>query len=194
MTVHDEIVLKLTELNKDGSIYLKQLLPSSFTEPLNYRLESSSRMYDNSTISHRAIRPDIVVFFSETKTESEIPYANPPINGYAIEIENDIQWDFARSLQQIKDYFQGYYPIVLIPKIYERFKRLYEHEGITTWLWTADRVWECMECGHQMESSLTGMPKHTKNPKNKSCNSRQIRLKGIKNLVLERDDNKIVIK
>jgi intracellular sulfur oxidation DsrE/DsrF family protein len=106
MTIHDEIVLKLTEEDEKGNSYLEQIIPS-ISKPINYRIEAQGTYYDNATISHRAIRPDIVLYFNERKVDSTNPYANPPIYGYAIEIENDIQWDFAASLQQIKDYFQG---------------------------------------------------------------------------------------
>ncbi len=145
-----------------------------------------SMMY---SLGMKSFRPDIVVFFKEPHMTSTNPVSNPPIAGYAIEIENDIQWNFAQSLQQIKKYLQGFYPIAIIPKIYSRYKTLYELEGIKVWLWSAERIWECMKCGDVSRSSRTAIPKCNNN----KCKGRELRLMGISNFTLESDEETIEI-
>ena len=177
MTIHDEIILKLVEKDENGVMLLHKITNLPENEEISFRIEHLFTLVWAG--SKDLATPDITVFFKERIRDSKNPYANPPILGYAIEIENDIQWDFADSLRQIKKYFQGYYPIVIIPKIYERFKALYEHEKIDVWLWSSNRVWECMECGNIQINEKTGKPNCTK------CCSNQLRLKGISDFKLE---------
>jgi hypothetical protein len=65
----------------------------------------------------------------------------------AIEIENDLKWDFMESMKQVKNYKNKMETIIIIPNIYSRFAPLYENEGIRVYLWKATRIWQCMKCG-----------------------------------------------
>ena len=177
MTIHDEIILKLIEKDENGVMLLHKITNLPENEEISFRIEHSFTLVLADSVV--LATPDIIVFLKEPLRGSKNPYANPPINGFAIELENDIEWDFADSLRQIKKYFQGYYPIVIIPKIYERFKVLYEHEKIDVWLWSSKRVWECMDCGNIQISDKSGKPSCTK------CHSNQLRLKGISDFKLE---------
>ena len=179
MTVHDELILKIIEKDENGVMPLHKITNTPENEDISFRLEHTFTLPWGGSLV--LATPDIVVFFKQRESDSKNPYANPPIHGYAIEIENDIQWDFSDSLRQIKKYFQGYYPIVIIPKIYERYKEPYEHEKIDVWLWSAKRIWECMDCGDILQSDKTGKPK-----KCLGCNSNQLRLKGISDFLLEK--------
>jgi len=97
----------------------------------------------------------------------------------AIEIENDIQWDFGKSLRQIKTYrkntsnFQKV--VIIIPKKYERFARYYKSEGFEVYLWEATRLWQCMKCDTKIPSKKTGKPKCTK----QNCKSTELALMGL---------------
>jgi len=71
-------------------------------------------------------------------------------HGYnmAIEIENDIKWDFQASLKQLKKYKINFPDTrIIIPKGHERFTPLYKNEGFHVYLWYAKRRWQCLKCG-----------------------------------------------
>lgn len=79
-----------------------------------------------------------------------------PSKTIAIELENDVNWDFGHSLRQIRKYkrnraFQEV--IVIIPKKYERFAILYANQGFRVYLWKATRLWECNACEQIIEGN-----------------------------------------
>lgn len=86
-----------------------------------------------------------------------------------IEMETDIDFNFAHSLQQIKKYKKHYRAfqkvVVIIPERYERFANLYATQGFGVHLWKATRIWECMRCGNRMEEEKIIKPRCSK------CNS-----------------------
>jgi hypothetical protein len=65
----------------------------------------------------------------------------------AIELENDIKWDFQESLRQLNKYKEMYSETkIIIPREYKRFAPLYIHEGFPVYLWSAKRKWKCRKC------------------------------------------------
>jgi len=149
MTIHDELILALTQLYKKGKAPLYEIVES---KDVNYRIEEPmNRELPSGNIIK--MTPDIIVHYKGSEKR------------VAIEVENDIQWDFADSLRQVKKY-KRYPPknwklkvIVIIPKEYQRFAPLYNNEEIPVWLWTATRIWECMRCGNITEEKRTLKPK-----------------------------------
>lgn len=171
MTIHDELVLKLIKPNKQGKPigYILNIIGvgsgkiKCVLEELFYlrQKEMAGR------IQYEKMAPDIVATNLNSAKKT------------AIEIENDIQWDFAHSLQQVKKYkrnpeFQDV--VVIIPKRYERFARLYKNEGFRVYLWKATRLWECVDCGRVMPDERTAKPKCS----DKLCNSSDRVLIGLK--------------
>ena len=173
MTIHDELVLELIKPDEWGKPtgYVIRIVGNG---KIKYVLEDLFYCAEerNTPISRDfkliEMTPDIVVtnLSSGKKT--------------AIEVEGDINWDFAHSLRQVKKYkrnsreFQDV--VVIIPKRYERFARLYKKEGFRVYLWKATRIWECMQCGNVMEDERTTKPRCS----SKDCNSTEQTLKGLK--------------
>jgi hypothetical protein len=118
--------------------------------------------------------PDIIVTLKE---KEKFPVV--------IEIEADIDFDFADSLRQIKKYrrkstwndvriFQDVR--VIIPKICEKFAKLYKHEKFPVYLWSATRIWECRNCGKSTDESIC---------KEHRCCGIEMRLKELKDVHFE---------
>ena len=174
MTIHDELILELIMPDKAGKPTGK-IIEIIGTSNLRYRLELSRDITENfETIA--TITPDIVVMNLNSK---DMIVSN---RESAIELENDIQWDFADSLRQIRKYGEEFKDVVvIIPKEYERFASLYKNEGFRVWFWKAIRVWECMQCGTITEERRTVKPRCS----GKNCNSTEQRLKGLKDTQFE---------
>jgi hypothetical protein len=172
------LILTLTQPDEKGKVPLHQIVGSNniifqIEETIDYHLPSSNEWL--------FMVPDLIVT-AKPNLHSEVTR-----NVFAIELENDIQWDFADSLRQIKKYkkFGGqkyknvsFEVIVIIPREYERFVPLYKNEEFPVWLWSATRIWECISCGELSEE------KGTLQPRCKKCKSQQ-RLKGIKDYIFE---------
>lgn len=171
MTIHDELVLKLIDpepASRKPRGYIINIVHSS---NIRYVLEEVFHQQNPETPlvpEYIKMTPDVVV----TNIKSD--------KTTAVEVENDIQWDFAHSLRQLKKYkknrrdFQDV--AVIIPKRYERFATLYEEQGFRVYLWKATRLWECVDCGKVMPDERTAKPKCS----NKSCNSSDRVLIGLK--------------
>lgn len=174
MTIHDELILELIMPDKAGKPTGK-IIEIIGTSNLRYRLELSRDITENfETIA--TITPDIVVMNLNSK---DMIVSN---RESAIELENDIQWDFADSLRQIRKYGEEFKDVVvIIPKEYERFASLYKNEGFRVWFWKVIRVWECMQCGTITEERRTVKPRCS----DKNCNSTELRLKGLKDTQFE---------
>jgi len=138
MTIHDELIIELIKPNRYGEVGDEALIVKvvgnknikySLEEPQDYqtRDDSVNRRWSIMT-------PDIMV---------TIPIEQKQI---AIELENDINWDFGESLRQVKKYQQKFSTRVIIPEKYKRFAPLYKNEGIRVWLWKAKRKWQCLRC------------------------------------------------
>ena len=163
MTIHDELVLKLIKPNRLGQPIgsILDIIGSSSAktkcvlEELYYRREERKP----GKVEYEKMAPDIVATNLETSEKT------------AIEIESDMKWDFAKSLRQVKKYrrnkeFQDV--VVIIPKRYERFARLYKNEGVQVYLWEATRLWKCANCGKVIPSKRTAIPKCSDNSCKKS--------------------------
>jgi hypothetical protein len=171
MTIHDELVLKLIDpdpASRKPRGYIINIVGSS---NIKYILEEVFYWRGHNQVvlrTHVKMAPDIVVTnISSGKTT-------------AIEVETDMQWDFAHSLQQLNKYkanrkdFQDV--VVIIPKRYERFAPLYKEQGFQVHLWEATRIWECVQCGNVTEEKRTIKPKCS----SQDCNSREQILKDLK--------------
>lgn len=156
MKMHDLLVYELTER--------KQLVKIVRTSAYDYQLEESlifPATEDSGSLGNPQIltpisgTPDIIVTLEE---KGRLPVV--------IEIEGDIDFDFAESLRQIKKYRRRYEDVrVIIPKICEKFAPIYKHEKIRAYLWSATRIWECIQCGNIAEKNIT------REPNCKSCGS-----------------------
>lgn len=173
MTIDDELIREFVKLNKKGKPIGQYIINLAGSDHIECKLEETYSMrnpynpHAEFTGDYVKMTPDIVVTNLDTDVTT------------AIEIENDIQWDFGKSLRQIKMYrkntsnFQNV--VIIIPKKYERFARYYKTEGFEVWLWEATRLWECMKCDTKIPSKRTGKPKCT----NQDCKSTELALMGL---------------
>lgn len=173
MTIDDELVLAFVKLSKRGKPVGQYITEMAESANIKYKLEETYYMPNPRNPQARFLSdyvrmtPDIVVTNLDNGRST------------AIEIENDIQWDFAQSLRQIKKYRENRVDfqkvVVIIPKRYERFARYYKNEGFEVYLWEATRLWQCMKCDTKIPSKKTGKPKCT----NRDCNSNELALVGL---------------
>jgi len=99
----------------------------------------------------------------------------------AIELENDVKWDFAESLRQMLNYKHQFGDIrVIIPYEYQRFAPLYKNEGFRVWLWQAKRKWKCLRCG-TINVNESRVPPQCKNTKCKNKSKDEFDLVGLEN-------------
>jgi len=171
MTIHDELVLKLIDpdpMSRKPRGYIIKIVSSS---NIKYILEEVFYQQNPKTPFVREyikMSPDVVATNLKSNKTT------------AVEVETDMQWDFAHSLQQLNKYkgnrkdFQDV--VVIIPKRYERFAPLYEEQGFQVHLWEATRIWECVRCGNATEEKRTIKPKCS----SQDCNSTEQVLKGLK--------------
>lgn len=180
MTIHDELILELIKPDKWGKP-TGDIIKIVGTSKIEYRLEESVVSRYKTIATSKEVRqvvwkesemaPDILVKDLNSKKVT------------AVELENDIQWDFGQSLRQVKKYKRAmkWDVVVIIPKEYERFAILYKNEGFRVWLWKATRLWQCLRCGTITEEERTVKPKCP----NKECKSNEQRLKGLKDVTFE---------
>ncbi len=155
MTIHDELVLKLIDADKWGKAkgYIVTIVGSSDIDYLLEELYYWRGHYQQITGTFVKMCPDIVVTNLKSGKRT------------AIELEGDMDWDFAKSLRQIKKYrmnskqFQDV--VVIIPKRYERFAILYAKQGFRVYLWKATRIWQCLGCEQTLEGKSRAKPKPT---------------------------------
>lgn len=138
MTIHDELIVELIKPNRQGDVGDGALIINVVgNKNIKYRLEEPQDYQTRDDAVNRrwsVMTPDIMVTIPIEKKE------------IAIELENDIDWDFGESLRQVKKYKQRFSTRVIIPEKYERFASLYKNEDIRVWLWKAKRKWECGRC------------------------------------------------
>ena len=179
MTIDDELILELVKPDRHGKVGEKALIVKIVGTPkIEYMLEEPTfcweyyerRVQSESGRVRVTMTPDITV-----KVLDKIP---KPI---AIELENDVHWDFGESLRQVKKYKRKFDDTrVIIPEEFERFAPLYKNEGFRVYLWTATRVWQCMICGE-----LTYKEEPIQ-PKCEECNKRtEHRLVGLEDVDIE---------
>lgn len=143
MTIDDELILELFKPDRYGKVGKDALIVKIVGKrAIYYNLEELHSFYlDTDAVIKKEkthICPDILIYADITRIQPQI----------AIELENDIKWDFGESLRQVKKYKGKFSDTrVIIPEEYERFAPLYKNEGFRVYLWKATRVWQCMICG-----------------------------------------------
>lgn len=197
MTIDDELVLEIIRPDSEGNIGENApILKIIDDKDVWYALEEST----THTITYGSrqanqvevikMTPDIILAKKEfTNINGE--HVRTPKNGIttaygnnlAIELENDIQWDFQSSLKQLKKYKINFLDTrIIIPKDYERFASLYKNEGFRVYLWKAERIWQCLKCEAATAKEGPIFPKCS------GCGthgSNDFRLIGLKNLTIE---------
>jgi hypothetical protein len=169
MTIHDELILALTQPNEKGDVPIYKMVGRNNAP---FRIEESAFLSQGDRPDYTAplppqgITPDIIVRVRTSPVEEWV----------AIEVETDKDFDFGESLRQVKKYRGKYGVIVVIPMEYERFVPLYKNEGLRVYLWKATRILECMACGKLSYVDKPIEPKCSA----KGCKSPGQRLKGIK--------------
>jgi len=166
MTIDDELLLEIIKPDRYGKVGEKALIVKVVgTLKIDYKLEESKDYQTKNDSFKRAwsmMTPDITVTTQETQPRQ-----------IAIELENDIQWDFQASLRQVKKYQQEFDTRVIIPYEYERFAPLYKNEGFRVWLWQAKRKWKCLRCGTINVNESRVPPKcGGKDSKGKKCSNK----------------------
>ena len=139
MTIDDELLIELIKPNRLGEVGEGALIIKVVgTTNLKYQLEHPSDYQTRDDAYNRrwsVMTPDITVTLPKEGGKQ-----------IAIEVENDIQWDFGASLRQVKKYQQKFDTRIIIPEEYKRFAPLYKNEGFRVYLWKAKRKWKCQRC------------------------------------------------
>jgi hypothetical protein len=177
MTIDDELLLRLLKPEKSGKVGEDALIVKVVgTLKIEYKLEEPTYYQTRADATQRTwstMTPDITV----TKPQTD---PNQTGRRIAIELENDIQWDFGKSLRQVKNYQQDFDTRIIIPYEYERFAPLYKNEGIRVWLWQARRKWKCLRCG-TINVSDSRVPPQCKNIKCRNNRRDEFDLVGLEN-------------
>ena len=154
MTIDDELLIDLLKPDQYGNIGDDALVVKIVgTRRIDYKLEDSPgptyvRTSGETKREFDRITPDIIV---------TIPREGSQI---AIELENDISWNFQDSLRQVKKYKKMFPDTrIIIPEEYKRFAPLYKHEGFRTYLWKTVRRWQCTRCEQIDEKEGPNQPK-----------------------------------
>ncbi len=148
MTIDDELILELIKPDAKGRVREEALIVSIIgTREIEYILEGStyySESYgtgEDQKTEFVGITPDITVKIKPKKGIKEAvkkmltEMVIGPEVGVALELENDIQWDFQDSLSQIKKYKKKLQDTrIIIPHDFKRFAPLYKHEGFRVYL------------------------------------------------------------
>lgn len=196
MTIDDELILELIKPDSRGKVTEKALiLAITGTKEIEYKLEESTHYLEtygsgeNQETEIIKMTPDITIWKKPEKSWKAVvkdvmkQVVIGPDIGIAVELENDVQWDFQCSLQQVKKYkgkFQ--YTRIIIPDDFKRFAPLYRNEGFRVYLWKAKRRWQCLRCGKESEKEGPVTPKCS-NCDNHSSN--EFRLVGLKDTEIE---------
>ena len=167
LTIDDELLLELFKPDYCGNLGKDALIVGIIgARDIDYSLEETPQQkYVRASGEHEReverMTPDIV-----------ITYKHEPIT-VAIELENDIKWDFQDSLRQLKKYRKMFSDVrIIIPREYKRFAPLYYHERFPVYLWGAKRKWKCQRCGHLNEKESRIPPKcEGKNQNGKKCDN-----------------------
>lgn len=173
MTIDDELLLELLKPEKSGRVGKDALIVKVVgTLKIDYKLEEPEYYQTKNDAIQRTwsiMTPDILVTTQGTQPKQ-----------IAIELENDIKWDFGKSLRQVKKYQQKFDTRAIIPYEYERFAPLYKNEGVRVWLWQAERTWKCLRCG-TITVNKSRVPPQCKNDKCKNNRRDEFDLVGLEN-------------
>ena len=142
MKFHDALVYELIRPTRYGEP-TGEIIKLVGSRKIKYQLEETERFQERATHSLETLidymTPDIVVTRLRPSSD-EAPKV-------VIEVETDVDFDFAKSLRQIKRYKRITQDVrLVIPKEYEKFAPLYANEGFRVWLWRATRKLECLRC------------------------------------------------
>jgi hypothetical protein len=198
LTIDDELILELIRPDPEGRITEESLIVAiTGAKDIVYKLEESTHYVKNygseqhPKIEIVKITPDITIWRKPEKGLKAVlkdvvkEMVVGPESGIAIELENDIQWDFQCSLQQIKKYKRKFEDTrIIIPADFRRFAPLFKNEGFRVYLWNANRRWQCLKCGTETvkEGPVTPICSN-QNCKNHSQND--FRLIGLKDANIE---------
>ena len=181
MTIDDELILLLLKPEKDGKVGEDALIIKVVgTRKFDYKLEESTRDLKYDLIG-LGIQSELIPM------TPDITVAVPPKYGkqIAIELENDIDWDFQKSLRKVKKYQVRFEDTrVIIPSDYEKFAPLYRNKGFRVYLWSAKRKWQCLRCETVTLKEGPIQPKC----RNKKCGNKsrnEFRLVGVKDTKIE---------
>jgi hypothetical protein len=189
MTITDELLYEILKPNSNGKISDNApIMDIIGKKEIVYKIEKSTaytqKIGSGKSVEFNIVKitPDILVRVS---SQNGIPKTNNGPNSkseqyVALEIENDIHWDFQKSLRKLKKYKTRFPDTrVIIPKMYERFAPFYVNEGIQVYLWDAKRRWQCLKC--ETETAKTGLvtPKCS-NLKCKNYKKNEFKLIGLK--------------
>ena len=193
MTITDELLYEILKPNSNGKISsdapIRKIIGK---QEIAYKLEKSTSYTqkfgygEQKELDIVKITPDILIRLpsSNNTLQNNQNLSSDFKQFVAIEIENDIHWDFKKSLRKLKRYKIRFPDTrVIIPKDYSRFSPFYINEGIKVYLWSAKRVWQCLKC--ETETVIEGLtiPKCSK-PKCKSHKQNEFRLIGLKDTTL----------
>jgi hypothetical protein len=191
LTIDDELILELIRPDAKGKVTEGGLITAiTGTKEILYKLEESTYYIEtygsqeNGETEIVRMTPDIMIWkkpstgwkavLKDTMKEMVIG----PEEGIAIELENDIDWDFQSSLKQIKKYKGKFQDTrIIIPDEFKRFAPLYRNEGFRVYLWGTERVWNCLKCGKNTVRRGPTVPRCECGAHNQS----EFRLIGLKN-------------
>ena len=187
MTIHDELLWALTQVDNKGMTPIHEMLGS---DNFTYQVEEHKTFRDSKTALTYQMVPDIIV--------NAVPFEPRKPRYLIMEVENHLQWDFSDSLRQIKKYKthlkmfgeQAKELVVIIPEIYDRFTPMYQNEEINVWTWEASRIWECLECNHKWVDKRS--LKESRCPR-KGCGKTSVRLAGLLDFILREKQGAIRI-
>jgi hypothetical protein len=164
MTIDDELLLELFKPDYHEKVGKGALIVNVVgTGDIDYKLEETYELTFWRISEVRRMTPDIMV----TKRTSP--------ETIAIELENDFNWDFQKSLRKLKKYRKKFGDVrVIIPREYKKFGPLYSHENFRVYLWSAKRKWKCLRCGFitARENRFMNFKCEGKTQKGETCNNR----------------------
>ncbi|MBY9013802.1 MAG: hypothetical protein KGD70_15625 [Candidatus Lokiarchaeota archaeon] len=194
MTISDELLYEIIKPKSNGETGDDApIIDIVGKKKIAYKIEKSTAYTQklgtgkNIELDIVKITPDILVKINSenSNVETNGGLAQNPEQYIALEIENDVQWDFKKSLRQLKK-IKCRFPDtrVLIPKEYERFAPFYVNEGIRVYIWDAKRIWKCMKCGTDTEKRGLITPMCSK-PKCKNHKQNEFRLSGLNETIID---------
>ena len=156
MKIHDALIAELIKLDKHGKA-TGDIIKIVGSSKIKWQLEELVYWrghYQQVMGTYIEMSPDILATRLRPTSEE--------MAQVAIELETDVDFDFGKSLRQIKNYKNKFADVrVIIPagKEYERFAPLYKNEGFRVWFWSAIRIWQCLRCGNITEKEGSIQPK-----------------------------------
>ena len=192
MTITDELLFEILKPESNGKISnkapIKKILGKN---DIAYKIDKSTAYTqkigsgNNKELDIVKITPDILVKVSISNNSENSNSSSSKSEKYvAIEIENDVHWDFKKSLRKLKKY-KARFPDtrIIIPKEYQRFAPFYINEGIQVYLWEAKRKWQCLKCETETIMKRLITPKCSK-PKCKNHKQNEFKLIGLEDTTI----------